>query len=172
MAFGALFTSSDIGGGRPFTRIKGQLLLGYPSGDPGGHTMEADASNGGAGRPLLSFYNRPDSGWFLNSASSSAGEIRLSMLGVSKYSMGSTAFGPIMSTGFMSTTPAGPFIGIPQSTGPLTSTAGNTAPAPLTPMAYLNIDTANSTIEVYSTVWGTWKRFHDASNALITLSSS
>lgn len=172
MAFGSLFTTSDIGGGRPFTRIKGQLLLGYPSGDPGGHSFDASPTFGGtAGQPLLSFYNRPDTGLYSSNLTSSAAALgfavgagSIAILSTIGYALLTTAAG-----GFASTGGTLPTMFIMQTTA--ASAAGTVGPA-LNAGAALQWDSATKTLEVFSTVTGAWMRLHSSTGANLTYSSS
>ena len=157
MPFGAVFTSGDLGGGRKFTRMAGPLLLGYSTADPGGQTLDSTGAHSGtASQPLLSFYNRPDTGLFASNVTTSASEVRWSQIGTA-VTFWSTAGCYVGTTSFQSTGGVSQAFYIPQSTGALmTSSGGGTAPATLSLGAAIVFDAGRNKLCVFSTVANAW----------------
>ena len=126
MAFGAIFTTSDPGGGRPMTRYLGPLLVGVASTHAvaGMEGQESDA--GSAARPAISFYPRPDMGFYSTSVASGSGQLSASV-GATKTLMLTSAKGEVTPGGIyswlMTSKGAGVFTSSSGSTGGFYSTA-------------------------------------------------
>ena len=176
MPFGVVFSTSNPGGPLPFTRIRGQLLVGQ-SAEPAINSIQtgtvpggATGYNGSAAAPLYSYYNRPDTGFYASNQTSSASDIRYAQLGTDLISY-STA-GMVVGTGaFTSTAATGPQFYVPQSTGTMVPGVAPAAPG-YTNGAALVWNSVDKTLEVYSTVTAAWMRLHSSSGVTIVFSSS
>lgn len=172
----AVFTSSsggDIGGGLLFTRLRGPVRAGYPTGDPGGGTLSPTANaNGSAAIPMYAFANQFDTGIYLKTASATAPDMRLSALGGDVVSIQSSQMA--LATSYANFIPGaavttsgsiGGYVFISQtSAGTFTTSTANTQPAgptAVTPIggggaAAIVWDAVAKRFGVFSTVQGSW----------------
>lgn len=91
------------------TRFRGPLLVGAQA------EMSLAAVNGGSTEPLVSYWNAPEHGFYVNSSA----EVRLAAVGhVAAFTSGAIRIG---TTGFYSATGGQPHLVIPVSTGILSS---------------------------------------------------
>lgn len=174
MAYGAVFTTSDPGGGRPYTRFLGPLLIGVASTDSTvGMEGEADHA-GSASKPAISFYGRPDMGIYSTVLTAAAGDLRIAAGGtrtvsltsataritpggVFAWTMTSKGAGVVTTSdasagGFYSTAATAPNLYIPATTGAL-----STAAAPMllsTYMVPIAFDTVGKQLWIYSSNTG------------------
>ena len=154
MAFGAVFTTSDPGGGRHYTRFLGPLLVGNPA-DNASSSM--GAFDGSAARPLYSFYNRPDMGWYPNATSSAGGKMRASVAETDVVQISSAgaivySSGAISAGGYYSTAATAANLYIPATTGAL-----STAATPMLASTYgvpIAFDTVGKQLWIYSSNTG------------------
>lgn len=165
MANPAVFTTSDIGGGSPYTRLRGPLRMGYSTADPGSQTISATVNPAGsAAAPMYSFITLPNAGLYGSVLTTSAAELRMSIQAQDIAAWTTAGLGPIVSTGgFFSTVGTSVGLYIPQSTGTLVSSSAGTTGVSMNGNALLVWDSANKRLQVFSTVAGEWLRQPSAS---------
>ena len=180
MPYGAVFTSSSggsIGGPLPFTRVRGQLLVGQ-SAEPPANAFQtgtavggATGYNGSAAAPLYSYYNVPNTGFYAFTQTTAAPDIRWSHSGVDVLQFTSGVVGLVSTAGItaapsfvwgttqgmISTAATDGFVYIPQTSAAIASSTGNpTTPTARSIAAAICWDSARSKLMVFSTVAGNW----------------
>lgn len=167
MAFGAVFTTGDIGGGAPRTNFVGPILAGYPTGDPGSQTMQSSGRHSGsAAAPLYSFYNRPDMGMYGFVVTTSAAQLRAAVSGIDVLALSSAGV-YCGTSSFLSTVGSSRGFFIPATTGTMVTSAGE-ASAPVNVSAtgvgvYICYDTNANRLQAFNPATSVWLRQPSAS---------
>lgn len=127
------------------THITGPLLVGKSS------EFGQDAINGSSTAPLVSFDKAQNFGYYVVSSA----EVRFTATRITNaYTSGGMKIG---TTGLESTTPVGPMLYIPQTTGSVVTSSGSSAgPVALNSGAALLYDAGRKKLCIFSTLTSEW----------------
>ena len=148
---------------RAATRFRGPMVFGAPS------ILGEGAVNGASTEPLISFWNAPEFGYFVNSSSqvtfSAPGPQQLVVYTSQLVRSGSTAgaTNPASfawaSTAFLSTAAVSGYLYIPQTTYQMSSSGGTSSgptPTAVNTGAAIAYNSATNKLQVFSTVNNAW----------------